>query len=233
MEWTENVDIDYRDMDVNAESVMRILTGNAKYGSSRVLNSGPESNVLVYLTGHGGDNFLKFHDQTELMASDLGSAVEMMKKKSMFKNLMIILDTCQASTMYEDVQTTGWFGIASSKRGQSSYALNSDGMVGNYLIDEFTHHLHQYINRFIVSDPNSNPSFQELLEFISRQKLSSEIQRDASKYNASGSHVPILDHFGSNKKVGTVSIRPEQASRLAVGYTPVSQASVNMLWMDR
>lgn len=30
---------------------------------SKRLRSGPRSRMLLYLTGHGGDEFLKFHDQ--------------------------------------------------------------------------------------------------------------------------------------------------------------------------
>ncbi len=31
--------------------------------------------MLLYLTGHGGDEFLKFHDQEELLAADLANAL--------------------------------------------------------------------------------------------------------------------------------------------------------------
>lgn len=34
--------------------------------ASKRLQSGPASRVLLYLTGHGGDEFLKFHDQVGL-----------------------------------------------------------------------------------------------------------------------------------------------------------------------
>ncbi len=36
--------------------------------SKRLLSDGG-SNVLVYLTGHGGDDFLKFQDQEEMMGA--------------------------------------------------------------------------------------------------------------------------------------------------------------------
>ena len=37
--------------------------------ASKRLRSGPHSNVLLYLTGHGGDEFLKFHDQVRQLSS--------------------------------------------------------------------------------------------------------------------------------------------------------------------
>ncbi len=36
--------------------------------ASKQLASGPTSRVLLYLTGHGGDEFLKFHDQVRSVA---------------------------------------------------------------------------------------------------------------------------------------------------------------------
>ena len=36
--------------------------------ASKRLRSGRRSRVLLYLTGHGGDEFLKFHDQVQRAA---------------------------------------------------------------------------------------------------------------------------------------------------------------------
>ncbi len=35
----------------------------------------------IYLTGHGGDGFVKFSDTSELMAQDLADAMEQMSEK--------------------------------------------------------------------------------------------------------------------------------------------------------
>ena len=61
-------DVDYAGDEVTPELVRNLLTGRlgASTPRSRRLDSGPSSNVLVYLTGHGGDEFLKFHDSDEL-----------------------------------------------------------------------------------------------------------------------------------------------------------------------
>lgn len=39
------------------------------------------TNLLLFLTGHGGDEFLKMHDQTELSAADLATAIEDMHRQ--------------------------------------------------------------------------------------------------------------------------------------------------------
>ena len=54
------VEVDYRGLDVNAETFTRLLTGRHTPGTplSRRLSSGENSNVLIYITGHGGDEFM-------------------------------------------------------------------------------------------------------------------------------------------------------------------------------
>jgi GPI-anchor transamidase subunit K len=39
------------------------------------------SNILVYMTGHGGNEFLKFQDAEEIGAFDLADAFEQMWEK--------------------------------------------------------------------------------------------------------------------------------------------------------
>ena len=57
---------------------------------SRRLNTNEKSNVLFYLTGHGGENFLKFQDDEEINAFELADAFEQMKQKKRYNELMFI-----------------------------------------------------------------------------------------------------------------------------------------------
>jgi len=64
------------------------------------------SNVLIFLTGHGGEEFLKFHDAQELLSRDLADAVAQMHMKSRFNEMLIIADTCKAASMFNDVRSS-------------------------------------------------------------------------------------------------------------------------------
>jgi phosphatidylinositol glycan class K len=46
---------------------------------------------LFYLTGHGGENFLKFQDDEEISAKELSDAFEQMKQKERFNELLFII----------------------------------------------------------------------------------------------------------------------------------------------
>lgn len=48
---------------------------------SKRLLTDASSNVFVYLTGHGGNEFLKFQDNEEISAFDVADAIEQMWEK--------------------------------------------------------------------------------------------------------------------------------------------------------
>jgi phosphatidylinositol glycan class K len=103
---------------------------------SKRLATDEQSNVLIYMTGHGGDNFLKFQDQEEINARDLADALTQMHERKRYSQLkfrinitryneiLLMIDTCQASTMHDHIVAPGVTAIASSIRGESSYSVN-------------------------------------------------------------------------------------------------------------
>ena len=57
--------------------------------ASKRLDTDERSNIFVYMTGHGGDEFLKFQDSEEISAFDLADAFEQMSaKKRSVMNLL-------------------------------------------------------------------------------------------------------------------------------------------------
>lgn len=100
------VEVDYRGYEVNVESFLRVLTGKhwlaTEFSSSRKLTPVPDSatgrysdslpaskrllsdsssNVFIYMAGHGGDEFMKFQDNEEVGAHDIGDAIGQMWEK--------------------------------------------------------------------------------------------------------------------------------------------------------
>ena len=93
---TKDVQVDYRGAEVNVENVIRLLTSKTIFPKlwflqSRFLDRLPEgtplnkrllsdenSNVLVFMTGHGGENFLKFRNVEEITAYDLAESFSQM-----------------------------------------------------------------------------------------------------------------------------------------------------------
>ena len=61
----DDVEVDYRGYEVTVENFVRLLTGRLPEStpSSKRLLTDAGSNILIYMTGHGGDGFLKFQVQ--------------------------------------------------------------------------------------------------------------------------------------------------------------------------
>ena len=65
------------------ENFIRVLTGRLPPNTprSKRLLTDDRSNVLIYMTGHGGDGFLKFQDAEEVSNVELADAFEQMWQK--------------------------------------------------------------------------------------------------------------------------------------------------------
>jgi phosphatidylinositol glycan class K len=91
---------------------------------SKRLGSDGGSNVLVYLTGHGGDEFLKFQDSEEMSAWDFADAIGSMHAQHRFHQMLFMVDTCQAATLQHHLHhIPNVVAIGSSRKGENSYSV--------------------------------------------------------------------------------------------------------------
>ncbi|RSH95338.1 hypothetical protein EHS25_000425 [Saitozyma podzolica] len=79
----DGIEVDYRGYEVTVESFLRLLTGRHPdhLPPSKRLLTDASSNVFIYMTGHGGNEFLKFQDNEEVSAFDIADAIEQMWEK--------------------------------------------------------------------------------------------------------------------------------------------------------
>lgn len=124
--YADDVEVDYRGYEVTVENFVRLLTGRLPPGTprSKQLLTDERSNIFIYLTGHGGNGFLKFQDSEEITSQDLADALEQMWQKRRYHEILFIVDTCQASSMYEKIYSPNILAIASSKVGEDSLSVS-------------------------------------------------------------------------------------------------------------
>lgn len=79
----DNIEVDYRGYEVTVENFIRLMTDRVSEDMprSKRLMTDERSNILVYMTGHGGNEFLKFQDAEEISAYDLADAFGQMWEK--------------------------------------------------------------------------------------------------------------------------------------------------------
>uniref|UniRef100_A0A913HTE5 ThiF domain-containing protein n=2 Tax=Strongyloides stercoralis TaxID=6248 RepID=A0A913HTE5_STRER len=135
--YASNVEVDYKDYDVTVINFIKLLTGRVhpSFPRSKRLLSNHQSNVLIYLTGHGGEDFLKFQDNEELTSKDMADAIEVMYQRQRFNELLFISDTCHAESMYTPITTPNVLATSSSLTHEESYSLQVDHNIGVYVND--------------------------------------------------------------------------------------------------
>jgi legumain len=101
---------DYTGKDVTAKNFLNIITGNAAamvgIGSGKVLKSGPNDNVFINFSDHGGTGLICFPVGDYLYVQDLNNALQQMYQGKMFKKLVFYLEACESGSMFEGVLPT-------------------------------------------------------------------------------------------------------------------------------
>ncbi|KAG8858231.1 glycosylphosphatidylinositol anchor biosynthesis [Tulasnella sp. 330] len=143
----DNIEVDYRGYEVTVENFIRVLTGRVadSVPRSKRLLTDDRSNIFLYMTGHGGNEFLKFQDNEEISAFDLADAIEQMWQKKRYNEIFFMIDTCQANTMYSKLYSPNILATGSAQLNENSYSHENDQDIGVAVIDSFTHHSLQYL----------------------------------------------------------------------------------------
>jgi GPI-anchor transamidase subunit K len=186
----DNIEVDYRGYEVTVENFIRLLTdrvGEEMPRSKRLLTD-DRSNILVYMTGHGGNEFLKFQDAEEISAFDLADAFEQMWEKKRYvpqesmylllltrhryHELLFMIDTCQANTMYSKFYSPNIIATGSSEIDQSSYSHHADNDVGVAVIDRYTYYNLDFLEKE-VREPSSKKTLGDLFDSYDEAKIHS------------------------------------------------------------
>lgn len=171
----ENIEVDYRGYEVTVENFIRLLTDrlDKDVPRSKRLGSDSGSNVLVYMTGHGGDRFLKFQDAEEIGAWDLADAFGQMWEKKRYHELLFMIDTCQANTMYTHLYSSNIIATGSSALDQSSYSHHADNDIGVAVIDRWTYYVLEFLETQVTT-PNSKLTLGDLFDSYDETKIHSQ-----------------------------------------------------------
>ena len=170
----ENVEVDYRGYEVTVENFIRLLTDRWEDGvpASKRLQTDEGSNILIYMTGHGGSEFLKFQDSEEISSWDLADAFAQMHEKRRYNELLFMIDTCQANTLYRQFYAPNIIATGSSEEDESSYSHHADNDVGVAVIDRWTYYVLDFLETQVTS-PTSEKTLGDLFDSYDFEKIHS------------------------------------------------------------
>nr|XP_015210618.1 PREDICTED: GPI-anchor transamidase [Lepisosteus oculatus] len=207
----DDVEVDYRGYEVTVENFLRVLTGRLPPSTprSKRLLSDDRSNILIYLTGHGGNGFLKFQDSEEISNVELADAFEQMWQKRRYNELLFIIDTCQGVSMYERFYSPNVMALASSQVGEDSLSHQPDLAIGVHLMDRYTFYLLEFLEDI---HPASQANMNDLFKVCPKSQCVSTPGHRRDLFQRDPGSVLITDFFGSVRKVEitteTVSLTP-------------------------
>uniref|UniRef100_A0A3Q3K0T2 GPI-anchor transamidase n=1 Tax=Monopterus albus TaxID=43700 RepID=A0A3Q3K0T2_MONAL len=189
-----------RRKDVTVENFLRVLTGRLPPSTprSKRLLSDDRSNILIYLTGHGGNGFLKFQDSEEISNVELADAFEQMWQKRRYNELLFIIDTCQGASMYERFYSPNLMALASSQVGEDSLSHQPDLAIGVHLMDRYTFYLLEFLEDI---HPASKTNMNDLFKVCPKSQCVSTPGHRTNLFLRDPGSVLITDFFGSVRKV--------------------------------
>src|SRR4051794_23520768 len=75
-------------------------------------------------------------------------AIQQMYLQGRYNELLLMVDTCQAATLHNQLGTVpNVVAIGSSRRGENSYSLTSNEDVGVSVIDRFTYYTLEFFQK--------------------------------------------------------------------------------------
>jgi len=201
----DNIEVDYRGYEVTVENFIRVLTGrhSPEVPRSKRLLTDDRSNILVYLTGHGGDEFLKFQDAEEISSHDIADAFEQMYQKKRYHEIFFMADTCQAATLQKQFYSPNIIAIGSSKYGENSYSHHVDYDIGVAVIDRFTYFLLEF---FEEVDQQSKQTLNHLFKSFNPSRINSHPEWRDDLFKRTPDQTLITDFFGSVLNVELTSL---------------------------
>lgn len=221
-----NVEVDYRGEDVSPNTFLRLLTGRlpSTVPMSKRLRSDRNSNILIYLTGHGGEGFIKFQDYEELSDADIADAFAEMKSKGMFNELLFVTDTCHAQSLFSKIRTPGVLGIASARVDQDSVSLPHASYLDVSVIDRFTYFALEFFRKNKI---DSGVTIAEWFNYLRRRPIVSDPVIDTRFFGRDVRRVPVSDFFGALVDVRVSSTAPQRNSRVNMTATSSSSSRTN------
>lgn len=197
----DSIEVDYRGYEVTVENFIRLLTDRwgPDHPRSKRLLTDENSNIFIYMTGHGGNEFLKFQDAEEISSWDIADAFAQMHEKKRYKEIFFMIDTCQANTMYSKFYSPNILSVGSSKLDESSYSHHSDVDIGVAVIDRFTYYNLEYLESNVYK--NSTTTLQDLFDSYTFEDIHSHAGIRTDLYQRNPSDVLITEFFGNVQNV--------------------------------
>jgi phosphatidylinositol glycan class K len=195
----ENIDISFQESDFHNYQLLDILRGRKlnQYNGFRQLNSNKDSKIIVLITSHGGENFIKVRNFLVVLSDELNRTLNEMYIKGKYKELVFVVDTCEGYSLYDHVKVPNIYFISSSALGQKASSYSYDENLMGPTVDKFHFLLYNSLKN-IHENRLYNTTLDKLFGDIKAKKkfLETDVIWD-NKIN----RVPYVNEFFGNNQL--------------------------------
>jgi ABC-type branched-subunit amino acid transport system substrate-binding protein len=143
-----DVDADYGPTQINADQLMGILQGRVSALTPKILQSGPNDDVYLYMAGHGNENGLYLGlgevvpDQSQrysiVTPALLSQTVNAMAAAHKYRRIFIAVEACEGGVLGAGIDAPGAFLLSAASPIEDSLSANYDPSLDTWLADEFS-----------------------------------------------------------------------------------------------
>ncbi|XP_047673780.1 legumain-like [Tachysurus fulvidraco] len=167
---------DYTGADVTAKNFLAVLRGDSsavkKTGAKKVIQSGRNDTVFIYLSDHGGQGSFS-SPNSNLHADDLINTVTAMAKAGKFSKMVIYIDACYSGSMVkklDELKDSNVYAVSSCRPDKCSYSCYYDQSLKTCLSSCFTAHWLQHTETVKLNTTSFGDQFSYLKKSVSESK---------------------------------------------------------------
>jgi phosphatidylinositol glycan class K len=140
---------------------------------------------------------------------DIADVIEQMSEKRRFNEMLLMVDTCQAGSLFKQIYSPNVICAGSSMVGENSYSHHSDYDIGVAVIDRFTYFTLEFFEKYVVGNfrKAEERNLAELFGFYHPHTLHSTPFFKTQLSPRPLQSVPITDFFGSDIKVNLLDTK--------------------------
>ncbi|XP_043079692.1 legumain-like isoform X2 [Puntigrus tetrazona] len=129
---------DYTGGDVTPENFLAALKGERQNSQKKVISSGENDTIFIYLSDHGSPGIFCFPNNT-LHANDLIETIKEMARNKKFSKMVIYMESCFSASMFTQLpDNIHVYAVTAAGANERSYACYFDPVRKTYLADVFS-----------------------------------------------------------------------------------------------
>ena len=194
----ENIDINFQESDFHNYQLLDIFRGRKlnQFNGFRQLNSDKNSRIVVIITSHGGENFIKVRNFLVVLTDELNRTLNEMYIKGKYKEIIIVLDTCEGYTLYNHVNIPNIYFVSSSALGQKSQSYSYDENLMGPTVDKF-----HFLMYNMLTDIHKNKLYNTTVDQLFNDLKSKKkfLETDVTWDNKISRKLYVKEFFGNNE----------------------------------